>query len=182
MPTQPANESADSATVSPRISELALSEGEPVASAANQPIALDDPSIAYFVISGAVGVFLFEQEDGVARSSARHMTRTDAGQLIFGIGGHAAPLAAVCKGLPGAQLVRLPCSALAVSELAEELAQHVDHWINEIGGAIAARTEPRPRPTLVVEPTDGAPTQAPSMVPMRAGATDVLSTRAGAVV
>ncbi len=179
-------QSAADVAISPLIRDLAVSQGTPVASAANQPITLDDTSLAYFVVSGAVDVFLFEQVDGVTRSSARHMTRADAGQLIFGIGEHDAPLAAVCKGLPGAELVRLPCAALAARELSQELAEQVDRWINAIGGAIASRIEPRPRPTLVVELADAAQsdsaTPAAAALPMSAGAADVLSTRAGAVV
>ena len=157
-----------------RLVRFAISEGEAVGSAANQPITLDDPSLAYLVVEGAVDVFLFEQADGVTSSSARHIVRAEAGQLLFGIGSHDTPLVAIGKGLPGARLARLRCSALAAREFADEFADQVDRWVTAIGGAVAARIDPRPRPTLAVEPIYDAP--------IHADANSVLSTRAGAVV
>ena len=157
----------------PRIRRLARDAGEPVESAANQPLMLDDPAIAYLVVAGAVDVFLFEQEEGVARSSARHMVRAAEGELIFGIGVQNTPLVAVAKGLPGAQLARLRRSALGAREFADELAEQVDRWITAIGGAVASRIDPRPRPTLVIDPADASP--------VLAEAHSVLSTRSGTV-
>ena len=157
-----------------RLGRIALSEGESTACAANQPITLDDPSVAYLVLEGAIDVFLFEQEDGVTSSSAGHILRAEAGQIIFGIGAHDTPLVSVCKGLPGARLAKVRRSALAAPELADELADKADRWVSAIGGAVAARINPRPRPTLVVDPGHHAQ--------LRAGANSVLATRAGAVV
>ena len=159
---------------SPLILELAQAEGEPVESAANQPIVLDDPSLAYLVVEGALDVFLFEQSDGVARSSARHIVRAEAGQLVFGIGSHDFPLVAVGKGLPGARLAKLRREALAAGDLTDDLADQVDRWIIAIGGAVAARIDPRPHPTLIVDPADDSG--------LHGDADSVLSTRAGAVV
>ncbi len=158
---------------SPRIHELARGEGEPLESAANQPITLDDPSLAYLVIEGALDVFLFEQTDGVVRSSARHVMRAEAGQLVFGIGSHDSPLVAVGKGLPGARLAKLRRSALAAPELSGDLADQADRWITAISGAVAAHIDPRPHPTLIVDPTDDSG--------LHADAGSVLSTRAGTV-
>ena len=157
-----------------RLVSFALSEGEPVTSAANQPITLDDPSVAYLVIDGAVDVFLFEQTDGLTSSSARHIVRAETGQLLFGIGSHDTPLVAIAKGLPGARLAKLRRPALAAREFADELADLVDRWVSAIGGAVAARIDPRPRPTLVVDPANPSP--------IHADANSVISTRAGAVV
>ncbi len=157
-----------------RLGQLALSEGESTGCAANQPITLDDPAAAYLVIEGAIDVFLFEQEDGVTRSSAQHILRAEAGQLVFGIGSHDTSLVAVGKGLPGARLAKLRRPALAARDLADELADQADRWVSAIGGAVAARIDPRPRPTLVVEP--GGRSQ------LRADANSVLTARAGAVV
>ena len=157
-----------------RLGRLALSEGESVASAANQPINLDDASIAYLVLEGAIDVFLFETDDGGASSPASHLLRAGAGQIVFGIDSHGSHLLAVGKGLPGARLARLQRSAFADRELADELADQVDRWISAIGGAVAARIDPRPRPTVVVDPGNHAG--------LHADAHSVLTTRAGAVV
>ena len=153
---------------------FATSEGEAIASASNQPITLDDPSLAYLVVEGAVDVFLFERMDGVTSSSARHILRAKAGQLIFGIDPRDTPLIAIGKGLPGARLSKLRRSSLAAPEFADEFADQVDRWVTLIGGAVAARIDPRPRPTLSVDPINDSP--------IHADANSVLSTRAGAVV
>ena len=131
-----------------RLVRFAASEGEATTSAANQPVTLDDPSLAYLVVEGAVDVFLFEQTDGVTSSSARHILRAEAGQLLFGIGSHDTPLIAIGKGLSGARLAKLRCSSLAAREFADEFADQADRWVTAIGGAVAARIDPRPRPTL----------------------------------
>ena len=157
-----------------RLVRFVTSEGETIASAANQPITLDDPSLAYLVVQGAVDVFLFEQTEGVTNSSARHLLRAETGQLLFGIASHGTTLIAIAKGLPDARLAKLPCSSLTAPELADEFADQVDHWVTEIGAAVAARIDPRPRPTLSVEPVND--------LPIHAEANSVLSTRAGAVV
>ncbi len=157
-----------------RLGRLALSRGESTAGAANQPITLDDPSVAYLVLEGTIDIFLFEQEDGTVRSSAMHILRAEAGQIIFGIGSYDTPLTAVGKGLPGARLSKLPRSALTANELADELAEQADRWVSAIGGAVASRIDPRPRPTLVVDPGDN--------LQLSADANSVLSTRSGAVV
>ena len=179
-----------------RLGRLALSQGESTESAANQPIPLDDPSVAYLVLEGAIDVFLFEQEDGTVRSSAMHTLRAEAGQIIFGIGSHDTPLAAVGKGLPGSRLAKLGRSELTAPELADELADQADRWVSAIGGAVASRIEPRPRPTLVVSPGDHVSLSADAdagaghenaeapgdHVSLSADANSVLATRAGAVV
>ena len=163
---------------------FATSEGEAIESAANQPITLDDPSLGYLVVEGTVDVFLFEQVDGVTSSSARHILRAEAGQLLFGIGSHDTPLIAIGKGLPGARLAKLRCSLLAGHEFAAEFADQVDRWVTAIGGAVAARIDPRPRPTLSVDPipVDPIPVDPINDSPIHADANSVLSTRAGAVV
>ncbi len=156
------------------LGRLALSEGAPTAGAANQPIMLDDPSIAYLVLEGAVDIFLFEQSDGIASSAGRHLLRAEAGHIVFGIGSHGTSLAAVGKGLPDSRLAKLQRSALAADDLSDELADQADRWMSAIGAAVAERIDPRPRPTLVVDAGDRSG--------LRAEANSVLATRAGSVV
>ena len=64
-----------------RLTDLAVSLGEPVASAGNLPIHLDDPRFAWFVEHGALDVFLIEYKDGQPVSSAKHLIRVGEGAL-----------------------------------------------------------------------------------------------------
>ena len=82
-----------------RLFALATSHGEPVASAANQPILLDDPLTAWLVERGGLDVFLVEHRDGQPASSFKHLIRATEGMLVFGVGDSAGPLGAIAKGL-----------------------------------------------------------------------------------
>ncbi len=104
-----------------RIAQVALDASENVSSAANMPIALDDPSQVCLVVRGAVDVFLFEVEDGQAASSARHLARVETGQLVFGFATSDVPLTAVGKGLPGTLRISTSADLAADGRLLEAL-------------------------------------------------------------
>ncbi|MBD2774175.1 NHLP bacteriocin export ABC transporter permease/ATPase subunit [Iningainema tapete] len=51
---------------------------------ANQPLLLDDPSIAWMIESGVVGLFAVMIEDGVPVSERRYLFSVSAGEALFG--------------------------------------------------------------------------------------------------
>ena len=81
-----------------RLTELAVSLGEPFASAGNLPIYLDDPKVGWFVEQGALDVFLIECQDGQPVSSAKHLLRAGVGRLVFGMGENGPSMVAVHGG------------------------------------------------------------------------------------
>ncbi len=162
----------DAATAPLPLAELAAALGEPTAAAANRPIALDDPSAAWFVEQGALDVFLIEYGAGEPVSSAQHLLRAEAGRLVFGAAAPGSALAAFAKGLPGSRLRRVRLDELQRRAAADELAAQVDAWLSDFAAAVAGRIEPRPRPDRLLALDE----------PLDAEDGCVLSTRLGAVV
>ncbi len=157
-----------------RLGELAVELGEATPLAANRPLALDNPQVAWFVERGAVDVFLFEYQDGEPSSNAQHVLRAETGRLAFGIGS-CGQMAVVAKGTPDCVLRRLRLAEVYQFEVGEQLAGHVDAWIADFAAAVALQIEPRPRPNVLLDPREPA-------AALDAAAGSVISARAGGVV
>ena len=161
------------------LAKLAQARGVVVESAANLPVSLDDQASVWLVLEGAVDVFLFERREETTTSAGRHLLRADAGRLLFGISAERSRLSAVAKGLPDTRLARLRWTQLLgadlITEVGAEVAEQVDRWVSDIGGAVASRIDPRPRPTQFVDPAE-------TDRPIAVSAGDVLSARLGSVV
>ena len=167
-----------------RISEFARSCGDPLAASGNRPIALDDPETCWFVEEGALDVFFVELAGEEAASGPAHAVRVGPGRLVFGARAHdhrlslmaeavpGARMSLVAKAVPGTRIRRVPVEGLMGCGAGDETADQADAWIAELGAAVAARTEPRLPPDLLLDA--GASLDAP------AGA--VLSARPGRVV
>ena len=158
-----------------RLTELAVSLGEPFASAGNLPIYLDDPKVGWFVEQGALDVFLIEYQDGQPVSSAKHLLRAGAGRLVFGIGEHGPPMIAVAKGLPGSKLRRVVLDELVKHDVGDDLAHQADAWVSEFAATVARQIELRPKLGLLLDPANPEET-------LEADAGTVLSTRPGRVL
>ena len=154
---------------------MAVSLGDPVASAGNLPINLDDPRVGWFVEHGALDVFLVEYQDGQPVSSAKHLLRAETGRLVFGVGEDGPPLVAVAKGLPGSKLRRVGLDQLVRHDVGDDLAEQVDAWVSEFSATVASQIEPRPKLDLVLDP-------AKQEQDLEADVGSVLSTRPGAVL
>ncbi len=127
---------------------LPLSMAE--STAANRPLALDDPGAAWLVTSGSVDVFFTLMDPGALEPRRRHLCRVDEGGSIFAISG--------IRGRSGGGLVAVgagPAELLKFSRgdlirlsfeegLADQVAVLVDDWISRVGLALsrAAGTEP----------------------------------------
>ena len=157
-----------------RLSELAVEIGEPVPTAGNRPIRLDDPSVAWFVERGELDVFLFEYQDKELSSNAKHLLRAVEGRLVFGVGENGS-LITIAKGTPDCQLRRLQLEDILQYDIAEQLAGQVDAWLAEFAAAVALHIEPRPRPDVLLNPKDPGE-------PLDAAIGCVLSARSGGVV
>ena len=157
-----------------RLNDLALAIGEQVASAGNLPIRLDDPDVAWFVERGALDVFLVEYRNGLAVSGSKHLLRAEEGRMVFGIG-EREPLVTIAKGSPDCRLRRVSLDDVLQYEIVDQLAGQIDAWVAESAAAVALQIEPRPRPSLVLDPKD--PPEALDVSPG-----SVLSGRPGGVV
>ena len=153
---------------------MAVSLGDPVASAGNLPIHLDDPGVGWFVERGALDVFLIEYQDGRPVSSAKHLLRAGTGRLVFGVGQDGPPLVAVAKGLAGSKLRRVGLVELVRHDVGDDLADQVDAWVSEFAATVARQIEPRPKLGVRLDPAK----QEHTLV----DAGSVLSTRPGAVL
>ena len=137
------------------LARLAASRGEPVATAANRPVRLDDPASVWMVERGAVDVFLVRVRDGMAEAPFHHVQRLETGRLAFGAA-EAGEVRLAAKGLPGTILRRISAADLIATTDAggdaaqRALAGHADHWIGGVVSAIAARIEARPRPRVLL--------------------------------
>ena len=69
------------------IVEELMPYSRPEQTAANLPLALDDPEAVWWVSSGSVDVFFIQFEPGVTAGRRRHLCRVEEGGSIFSISG-----------------------------------------------------------------------------------------------
>ena len=145
--------------------ELALSSGDAVPCAHNQPMVIDDARFAWYVENGAVNVFVREYRDGAADSSPEQVVHAEVGRLLFGVA--AVPdndLRTVVRGVPGTRLRAIPLARLGAgrlpsgdtyeapgteharneADIAKEAIRQGDLWIGELAAAVARRVEAHP--------------------------------------
>lgn len=146
------------------MAELAVEACEPRSAAANRPVELNDPDVAWFVARGALDVFVAEHADGEVRSASKHLMRLGPGRLAFGAHErlHDSGLQLTAKGLADTRLYRVPLPAVldriaehragADGGIHEELVVQVDAWITGFAAAVARDITPRPVPALLVTP------------------------------
>ena len=137
---------------SDRLTELAVSLGEPIAAAANRPIRLDDPQTAWFVEQGELDVFLVEYRDGEPTSSLKHLLRADRGCLVFCVGEWGGQLGTIAKGLPNTRVRHIRLENLRGSGIDDALADQVDIWLSKFAATVSSQIEVRPRTGLLISP------------------------------
>ena len=130
------------------IGAIALAQGEEFVGGGNRPISLSDPELVWYVVEGAVDVFVAEHSEAEAASNFRQLLRAGPGRMIFGVAGDDALSSSVYigKGLPDTHLRRVPLSAFTGPKPAELLAAQIDAWITDVSATIARDVVPRPRP------------------------------------
>ena len=130
------------------IATIALAQGEEFVGGGNRPISLSDPELVWYVVEGAVDVFVAEYSEEESASNFRQLLRAGPGRLIFGVGSDDTLSSSVYigKGLPDTHLRRVPRSAFTAPEAAELLTAQVDAWITDVAATIAREVVPRPRP------------------------------------
>ena len=150
------------------LTSLATSIGEPVTAAGNTPIRLDDPTVFWYVESGALDIFLVNDDGDDTPSALRHMFRLGETRLAFGVNGAGAGLAAIARGVPGSRVRRIDSSRVTASEVERAVAEQVDAWITDFGAAVAYQIEPRPLPDVIATVTDDIRTLPGQVVSTRA--------------
>ena len=126
---------------------LAGFRGEPVATAANRPVRLDDPERASGWSSAAPSTCSwFASRDGMAEAPFHHVRRLEAGRLAFGADGGrrgAARGQGAAGHRPAPDRRRRPRSPqrtpVPATLRSARSPSHADHWIGGIVAAIAAR-------------------------------------------
>ena len=130
-----------------RLGEIAVSRGEAFVGGGNRPIRLSDPETVWYVVEGAVDVFIADRSEDGMQSDFRHLLRAGAGRMVFGVAdAEVGSSVHIAKGLPDTELRRVPRSAFAGPEMAGALAEQVDAWISDFAARIAREVVPRPRP------------------------------------
>ena len=132
------------------LTALAVSLGKPFRSAANAPVSLSDPTVAWFVEDGAIDVFLVELSGEKVSSSFKHVLRAPAGRLLFSFPADEseddAAMAAIGKGLPGCRLRMLMVDTLLSGGVVDEVAEQLDEWVRDVLAALGSGVESHPRP------------------------------------
>ncbi len=130
------------------IGRIALSQGEAFVGGGNRPIFLSDPEAVWYVVEGAVDVFIALKSGDEAHSDFKQLLRAEAGRLVFGVGGGEDNSLStyIAKGLPDTELRLVPRTAFAGPEVAELLTGQVDSWIVDFAATVAREVTPRPRP------------------------------------
>lgn len=156
---------------------LARQRGELVHTAGNLPVLLDDPRCVWYVASGVVDVFGMEHADDRPVAGARHLVRTRAGGLLFGLAEETGQMRFVAKGFEGTRLYRLTVAELAEladDSTADELADAVNAWALGLSNAVGSMIEYRPPLSQLVAP--GATAK-----PVHVDASSVVAARSEAV-
>lgn len=148
---------------------LALAAGEPVPTAGNIPILLNDPHAVWYVESGALDIFLVDADGDDAPSDLRHVLRAEVGRLVFGVDCGETGFAAVAKGLPGSQARRISTDSLNAEAIAGELSDHANAWLSDFAHAIAEHIEPHPQADVIINAGDGASVAGGEVVSTRTG-------------
>jgi NHLM bacteriocin system ABC transporter peptidase/ATP-binding protein/NHLM bacteriocin system ABC transporter ATP-binding protein len=125
--------------------------------AANLPLALDDPGAVWWVSSGSVDVFYGRLEPGTLEGRRRHLCRVDEGGSIFataGVRGRAGG-GLIAVGAGPAQLLKFArgdLMRLSFEEgLAEQVALLIDDWVIRVGRALARLALSQRREVLEAE-------------------------------
>ncbi len=145
---------------SDQLTRLAMTLGEPIASAANRPIRLDDPQTAWFVEQGELDVFLVEYRDGEPTSSLKHLLRADQGSLVFCVGDWGGQLGIIAKGIPNSRVRHLRLEDLRSNGIDDALADQVDIWLSKFAAAVSRQIEVRPRTGLLISPGESLDAEA----------------------
>jgi NHLM bacteriocin system ABC transporter peptidase/ATP-binding protein len=136
------------------IVEELLPFSRPEQTAANLPLALDDPGAVWWVSSGSVDVFFTQLEPGAIESRRHHLCRVEEGGSIFALSGVRGRSGGglVAVGARPAQLLKFARGdliRLSFEEgLAEQVAVLIDDWVTRVGRALARFAEPQPRQEL----------------------------------
>lgn len=151
-----ANEQSRKAEPAPATNELFMlrlryKEGVLVRTAGNTPILLADSAYAWIVYTGRVDVFMvpFDSARGIATGIRRHLFRSQAGEIVFGVGmderNNAAALLAV--GDPGTQLLRVKRSALTAlaqqPAMADTLIALLDGYVTGLSTGLIQQALPQ---------------------------------------
>jgi len=136
------------------IVEELLPYSRPERTAANSPLALDDPDAVWWVSSGSVDVFFTELEPGAIASRRRHLCRVEEGGSIFalcGVRGRAGG-GLLAVGAGPAQLLKFARGDLVrlsfEEGLAEQVAVLIDDWVIRVGRALARSAGTQPQSEL----------------------------------
>lgn len=154
------------------LARLANTLGEPVASAGNRPIRLNDRESVWFIEHGALDVFLVEYRDGKPVSSARHLLRAESGRLVFGMDEDGTQMAVVAKGVPGSILRHMRLEEVWQKAEGDAFVDQVDAWVTDFALGVASQISPKPRVNALLESGESVDAEAGR----------VLSTRSGRVI
>ena len=69
------------------LGRIATSRGEAFVGGGNRPVSLSDPETVWYVVKGAVDVFIARNTGAEEVSDFKQLLRAGAGRLVFGIGG-----------------------------------------------------------------------------------------------
>ena len=153
------------------IERFASAEGEAFIGGGNRPIYLSDPDVVWYVVKGAIDVFVAQRFGDEAASDYKQHLRAGAGRLLFGVdvGEEGTSSVYIAKGLPDTELRRIPRAALTSPEIVDLLAGQVDAWVSDFAATIAREVIPRPRAERFLTPDEEAGVVSEGVLGIRQG-------------
>ncbi len=144
-------------------------------------LVLDDEECVWRVESGEVDVFVVELEGGRVVSTYKHVTRADAGRLLFCVDRTSdAGLQLRVKGHPGFRVRKLPLADVPESLPPGAFAREADLWIEALSESVARDVPLLPRVDVSVQAGEEAALAPQAVVSARRGVVWVPTREVGA--
>ncbi len=131
--------------------------GESISIAGSQAIVLDDPRVAYVVVSGKAEVFTVQIRDGRPSGARSHFLTVQAGDAFFGISESFAQDAFIATSKSGVEIRRVACTDLTRlagedANVAAQVTRLVDDWVLGLSTRLTRDISSRPYADVTLQP------------------------------
>ena len=151
----------------------------------NSPVLLDGEEHVWCILSGSAELFIMQIDNMRQSGRKTHIATVPEGSLLFGLDGdgYGTEQHLQAVGFPGTRIALLPLTELiptcTEAGLADELARQIDRWVALLSAGITKDIPYRPRPGLLLEPTEKLRITEKTVVSVRKDTVWVASQEAG---
>ena len=130
--------------------------GEAVSIAGGNAVLLDDPSLAYFVVSGKAEVFTVGVKDGRPFGARTHFLTVKSGEAFFGLASFAADAGFLATSKSGVEIRRILREELPAlcsdPDVAAQVARLIDTWAGGLSSRLTRDISSRPFADVTLQP------------------------------